>query len=81
MNAITKVDSKGECVAQVTTLLSKAEQLEGEPRVTQEEIQALEAQVSAQGSAVAEAKAVSPLHQRCGFCRSDIMDSHYEYGI
>ncbi|BDA47172.1 Asparagine-tRNA ligase, cytoplasmic 1 [Coccomyxa sp. Obi] len=55
---ITTSDCEGAGeMFQVTTLLSKAEQMEGEPRVTQEEIQALEAQVSAQGSAVAEAKA------------------------
>ncbi len=66
-----KGELQREFVAQVTTLLSKAEQMEGEPRVTQEEIQALEAQVSAQGSAVAEAKAVSPLQQKFGFCKSD----------
>ena len=47
------------CGAQVTTLLSKAEQADKEPKVTEEELQALEADVSAQGQAVAAAKAVS----------------------
>ncbi|KAK9905717.1 hypothetical protein WJX75_005086 [Coccomyxa subellipsoidea] len=41
---------------QVTTLLSKAEQADKEPKVTEEEVQALEAEVSAQGQAVAAAK-------------------------
>ena len=57
---------KVKSVAQVTTLLSKAEQADKEPKVTEEEVQALEAEVSAQGQAVAAAKAVSALFHTLG---------------
>lgn len=43
----------------MTTLLSKADEAAARGKVTPEALQALEAEVSAQGSAVAEAKAVS----------------------
>jgi hypothetical protein len=43
----------------VTTLLSKADEAAAQGKVTPEVLQALEAEVSAQGNAVAEAKAVS----------------------
>ncbi|EIE23345.1 asparaginyl-tRNA synthetase, partial [Coccomyxa subellipsoidea C-169] len=65
---ITCSDCEGageiNCGAQVTTLLSKAEQADKEPKVTEEEVQALEANVSAQGQAVAAAKAADKALQK-----------------
>jgi hypothetical protein len=45
-------------VAQVTTLLSKAEETEKEPKVTEEQLNQLEKDITAQGEAVADIKTV-----------------------
>ena len=60
---------------QVSTLLSKAEEAVERPRVTPQALQALEDEVSTQGSAVAEAKAVG------GLCTAHVLRSDEHHAL